>query len=396
MADAVKGRWWQVIDGEALPHHQLAQLAENVNATPTDSNLLLLAHALVNANQPHDALAVLRRSISVSRDVWLAQARALVLLERWSEAKKLLLLAQQQVPADPEVLKALAVVALREGQWAQVRRWLSLARAADPFDDDTKLLQQESDTLAAAEESASVRFKTLRAKIGAGLSRRRAAFCFDTEAVWVRTNMDALVRLDAPFLSLHQSVESALDEALNLDSSVLASGELLMAKVWPALRPSGWVGFRAGAAKDLGPADLSIVYAVKLGSLMQWVTEAQAEKLQLRNALRQVAMDNLQRQVSLSGTPQSLLIGCAEAPGARLLAFQDGFDGARLLTPTLGQSLEKCWPGQVLQVRFLEPQRVVMWPADDIETQQTLQHHTTPSEGYAADYCWSQHTLAKV
>jgi tetratricopeptide (TPR) repeat protein len=395
VADAVQHRWWQVIDGEALSTQQLAQLAKTVAALPNDKNLLLLAQALINANQPRDALDVLRRSLTRSRDICLAQARALVLLEHWSEAKKLLLLAQQQVPTDPEVLKALAVVALREGQWAQVRRWLSLAREADPLDEDTQLLQQEADTLVAVEATKAVKWQMLRAKVGAGLSRRHAAFCFDTDAVWVRTKMGALVRIDAPFISLHQSVDSALDEAVALDASTLASGEQLMAAVWPALRPKNWPGFRAGAVKDSGPADLFLVYAVKLGSLVQCVTETQAEKLRLRHALRSAAMANLQQQVSLAGSPHSLLMVLAEAPRARVLVFQDGFDGARLLTPALRQALEHCWPGQALQVRFLTPHRVAVWPFGDAETETMVHLGTKPSEGYVTEYRWMNDTLTK-
>ncbi|RKH50173.1 tetratricopeptide repeat protein [Corallococcus sp. AB050B] len=351
--------------GEVLGAAELEALRAEAARTPGPTLRLTLAHALVNADAEREALPLmqtLRRDFPKDLQVRLGLARALLGLERHREAEAELREALVLSPGDPEALKVLAVLALRQGEGARARAYVAEAVERDPFDAEAKLLRAELEAadlppLPAPEEQ--VLRPEFTAALTAALGRAGVGFRRQGRDLLVKLASGGVGRVDVG--SLYAAYRDAPGtqgltahvEALASRLGGLSVGVSLEA-LRPVLRPRGFVAGTQGALFRPGPAGLEVFYVLEDAEFVRYlpvsalkdagltaeaVDAAAWHNLELRPAdVRPVVID--QGEVRL-----------AEAfSGIWAVTGGDGHDGARLLTKAERRRLEAATGGGPLCV----------------------------------------------
>ncbi|NPD27260.1 tetratricopeptide repeat protein [Corallococcus exiguus] len=356
--------------GEVLSGAELEALRDEAARTPGPTLRLTVAHALVNADAQREALPLmqaLRRDFPKDLQVRLGLARALLGLERHREAEAELRDALVLSPGDPEALKVLAVLALRQGEGARARAYVAEAVERDPFDAEAKLLRAEleaADLPPPPAPEEQVLRPEFTAALTAALGRAGVTFRRQGRDLLVKLSSGGVGRVDVGSLyaayqeapgtqGLTAHVEALASRLGGLSSGVGPTGMSLDA-LRPVLRPQGFVAGTQGALFRPGPVGLEVFYVLEdaefvrylpasalkdAGLTLEAVDSAAWHNLELRPAdVRPVVID--QGEVRL-----------AEAfSGIWAVAGGDGHDGARLLTKAQRRRLDAATGGGPLRV----------------------------------------------
>jgi tetratricopeptide (TPR) repeat protein len=262
--------------GDALSSEEMSHLERAAQGGEAVLRLAV-AHALSNAGDDRAALALLEplsRELPRDLSIHLGRARALVGLERWSEAEAELKLALALQPEDPEALKSLALLALRRGEPRRADALASDALRIDPFDVESRLVREE-----------------LRA-----------------------TDLPATGRVELRFP---------------------AAPAALLARLRPVLRPTDFATQAADVVHADRGGGVAVFYVVDDPELFRYLPKSIAARFELTaQAIDEAAWRNLE-SAPLAPRPATLesgTVSLAPSPtGLWALAGGDGYDGARLL-----------------------------------------------------------------
>lgn len=138
----------RVEEGDALTKEELELIGREVERRPDSLDWrLCLAHALINSDQPHRALEVLKfEGADTMREILLhmARARAFGALERYAEAEVELKKILQIYPGHADALRSLAILRLRAGAPADAAALCESVLLADPLDEPTRQILAEA------------------------------------------------------------------------------------------------------------------------------------------------------------------------------------------------------------------------------------------------------------
>jgi tetratricopeptide (TPR) repeat protein len=330
--DLVRGK---VERGEPLTRGEL-ELLERAAASSSGPTLrLALAQALINAEQPREALRLLellRRDFPRDLQTHLGHARALAALERWPEVEGALQAALALSPEDPEALKALALLALRRGERALAAQLVATVLRIDPLDGEARLIREELEAVEPALPPPDL--AAFSGAVAAELRRRRVRHLARGEDVLlVRSGELLRVSLRSMHGSLRGDARPVAEVARRLVEDLLRLGAVgsgpdrWLGRVLPVLRSPEFAQQAPHAAQREGPAGLLVFYVLDHPELVQYLPRALADSAGVSlEALDEAAFRNLEARAV-----RPKLISSAEAP-VWALAEQDGHDAARLLT----------------------------------------------------------------
>lgn len=320
--------------GEPLTSGELRLLEAAAAASSSGPTLrLAVAQALINAEQWREALRLLeplRRDYPRDLQTHLGHAHALVALDRWEEAEQILLSARALSPEDPEVLKALALMALRRGEHSRAAELVATVLRIDPFDGEARLIKEELEAadLPPPPEDLAAFSSAIAAELG---HRRVRHLVRGEDVLLVRSGELLRVSLRSMQASLRGDARPLAAVAEQLAGDLLGLGTLgaeWLGRVLPVLRSPGFAQLAPHAACREGPAGLCVFYVLDHPELVQYLPRALAEAGGMSlEALDEAAFRNLSARLS-----RPKLVSSAEAP-VWALDEQDGHDAARLLTP---------------------------------------------------------------
>jgi tetratricopeptide (TPR) repeat protein len=340
----------KVESGERLSNDELDALSRAARQEGGPQLRTAVAQALMNAEASHEALPLLeavRRDFPSDVHVHLALGRALVSLERWAEAEAPLRRALELNPKDPEPTKALAVVAMRRGEFERARTWVEEVLQVDPFDAEAQQLSEELAHLTPAPSRQRPSQAVFTRALVAQLAAQSTPHLIQKNQVLVRLGKGGVARLELDqlyqdFVQSGRSLEEAVVAmAAELAERVLGlpPGRLhLLAKVLPVLRDSSFLERGLGAARREGPQGLWVFYVIDDPELVRYVPQGllDAHGLSMEQ-LDDAAWKNLEARpadVRALELEQGALRLSATPTGLWALAHGDGHDAARLLTPS--------------------------------------------------------------
>jgi tetratricopeptide (TPR) repeat protein len=351
--DRIRLRVW---NGETLSDAELDLLRRAAQQEGGPLLRTTVAQALINADLVPQAIGLLeaiRRDYPADVQALLALGRALISLEKWTDAEPLLTRALELNPGDPEPMKALATIALRRAEWARARALLEQVLRVDPFDTEAQLLSSEVDTTAPAEPKGRPTLEDFTRALTERLKRQSTPHLVQKDHLLVRLGRGGVARFDLDGL-FHESARfgRGLDEAAELLARDLAERSLglppgrvqLLARVLPVVRDSAFLERGLGAARREGPAGLWLFYALDDPEVLLYVPEGvlAAARVSLEQ-LDDAAWKNLEARPTVARAlelEQGALRLSATPTGLWALAHGDGHDAARLLTRSHQQTLE--------------------------------------------------------
>lgn len=352
--ERIKHKVWA---GERLSDEELAALERQAQREGGPVWRTTVAQALINADAAAQAIPLLeavRRDFPKELQAHLALGRALVSLERWSDAEAPLRRALELNPDDPEPMKALAVVALRRGEWARARDWVERVLREDPLDDEARILQQEVERLVPGEVQGAPSVEHFTRLLVERLRARSTPHLVNKGQLAIRLGRGGVARFDLE--ALHREavrVGQPLDEAVDLLSRDFAERSLglpagklqLLARVLPVLRDSSFLERGEGGAHREGPGGLWFFYAVDDPEVVLYVPEGlvAAHRLTLEQ-LDEAAWKNLEArptEVRAIELEDGALRLSPSPTGLWALAQGDGHDAARLLTLSHQAALQR-------------------------------------------------------
>ena len=347
----------KVVEGLKLSDDELRALQGAAQAEGGPSLRTAVAQALINAGAAEQSIPLLeavRRDFPRDLQANLALARALISLERWSDAQSPLERALALNPADPEANKALAVIAMRRAEWARARALVEEVLMVDPFDSEAQLLSTELDQVAPGEVRGAPSLAEFIRALVAELKARSTPHLVQKQQVMVRIGKGAVVRLDLgalhhDFVSSGQTLASAIvaiAKELSERTLGLPEGRLqLLSRVLPVLRESSFLERGIGAARREGPASLWFFYAIDDPELVRYVPEGALDGWRISlEELDDTAWKNLEArstEVRALELEQGALRLSTTPTGLWALAHGDGHDGARLLTASHQAAIAK-------------------------------------------------------
>ncbi|RKH44966.1 tetratricopeptide repeat protein [Corallococcus sicarius] len=378
--------------GDALSDAELAALRAEAASSPGPTLRLAVAHALVNADAEREALPLmqaLRRDFPEDLQVRLGLARALLGLERHRDAEGELREALVLNPGDPEVLKVLAVLALRQGEAARARAYVAEAVERDPFDAEAKLLRAELEA-ADLPPSPAPQEQVLRpeftAALTAALGRAGVTFRRQGKDLLVKLASGGVGRVDvgslyaayreAPGPSGLTAHAEALAARLGGLSSGVGPTGVALESLRPVLRPAGFVAGTQGALFRPGPAGLEVFYVLEDAEFVRYLpASALVDSALTLEAVDAAAWRNLEahpadvRPVVIDQGEVRL----AEAfSGVWAVTGGDGYDGARLLTKSQRRWLDAATGGGRLRVSLGRREVALLCRASDADSVQML------------------------
>ncbi|GMU59538.1 MAG: hypothetical protein AMXMBFR34_13010 [Myxococcaceae bacterium] len=347
----------KVWSGERLTDDELNELTAAAQREGGPTLRTTVAQALINADHPRQAISLLlavRRDFPKEAQVHLALGRALVSLEKWTEAEEPLERALELNPADPEPLKALATVALRRAEWSRAKELLQQVLRKDPFDSEAQLLFSEVEAAQPADLAHGPSLEDFTHALSEALKAQSTPFLLQKDAVLIRLGRGGVARfdLDSLFREARRTGQD-LDGAVALigrdfaeRSLGLPPGKLqLLSKVLPVLRDSSFLERATGTVRREGPAGLWFFYAVEDPEVVLYVPEGVLSAMRVDlEQLDTAAWKNLEAhpaEVRAIELEQGALRLSATPTGLWALAHGDGHDGARVLTPSHQAALEK-------------------------------------------------------
>lgn len=402
----------KVEQGEPLSQAEFDVLRRAAQNEGTASLRLAVAHALLNANAPYEALpllASLRRDFPRELQVPLGLARALVVLERYREAEDALRDALRLSPGDLEAIKGLAVCAMRRHEVARAHALVDEALKVDPFDPEAQLLRAELDAAPDAPPTSRRAPRVSQAQFTETLVARLRAqptpYLLQKDQLLVKLGQGGVARLDlgslyAGYLDEARSEEEAV-EAIAQELALRAlgapeEGPALLAKVLPVLRDGAFLERATGAARREGPAGLWVFYVLDDPSLVRYVPEGALPPADVTlEQLDSAAWANLEKRPS-TPRPVTLEEGhvclAESATGLWALAEGDGHDAARLLLPFQAELVRKVNDGPFCAYLGLR-ELVLLCRVDDPASSQVLEGLSTSTDGIAGLFTWVEGRL---
>lgn len=382
--------------GEPLSDSELAALERYATSAPGPTLRVALAHALMNANEDRQALTALEticRDFPDNAEARLAHARALVGLERFSDAERSLHEALRLNPGDPEAIKVLAVIGLRRGETSRARALVADALARDPFDAEARLLKEE---LEAIEQPAPVSLAPL-AELAAALCARlvRGGLRIRRGPGSVLVALDGeIARLELKNLwntyaaegrTLAESVD-AIAAPLEALARQRLTADAWLARVMPVLRASSFEKSAPGSFSREAPAGLRIFYVADDPSLLRYLSRAMGEQLGAEQ-VDAAAWANLERRPT---TPAPVTVG---EIAAFALSAGDGYDAARLLCRSQGDLIKKALDSDRALAWLGERERALLAPSTAAKELTSLEPTTA---GLAGLFEWSPGSLRRA
>lgn len=347
----------KVQGGDRLSDAELELLERVARQEGTLQARMAVPHALVNNDRGREALelvASLGRDFPRHPEVLMLKARALASLELWADAEVVLREAAQLRPDDQEILKALAVIALRGGEGDKARGAMKGLLERDPFDSEAQWIQGELDAAPSEPLDLGVSLDGFTRALVARLEARSTPHLVQRDRLLLKPPRQAVMRVD--LRSLYQSF---IEGGRPLDASVeamarelteravgLPAGKLpLLASVLPVLRDGSFLENAEGALKREGPAGLWFFYALFDPEFMRYVPEGVLASHQLTlEEVDAAAWKNLDARPADPGPIELVAAGLRLAPaptGLWAVAKGDGHDAARVLTRLQQAALEQ-------------------------------------------------------
>ncbi|MCU0695608.1 MAG: tetratricopeptide repeat protein [Myxococcaceae bacterium] len=342
--------------GEPLDAAEFAALERAAREEGGPRLRTAVAQALINADEVVEAVRLLetaRRDFPTNLHVHLAFGRAAASLERWGDAERALHQALELQPDDPEVLTALAVVALRRGERTRARALVDDVLSRDPFHAEAQLLASELKSGAPQAELAASREDFVHALLDQ-LKRQSTPHLMQKQQLLVRLSRKGIARLDVDAL-----YQDFVDSGRGLDEGVRSVGREIaekalavpggklqfLSRVLPVLRDSSFLERSEGAVRREGPAGLWVFYAVEDPEAVLYVPQGLLDSHRMTvDQLDAVAWKNLDArpaEVRAIELEQGALRLSPNPTGLWCIAHGDGHDGARLLTPAHQAAMER-------------------------------------------------------
>ncbi|MBJ6759855.1 tetratricopeptide repeat protein [Myxococcaceae bacterium JPH2] len=343
----------KVESGAVLADAELSALRDAARRGSGPTPRLVVAHALVNAGAEREALPLLealRRDFPRDIPVRLGLARALLGLERHGDAEVELRDAMALGPDDPEVLKVLAVLALRRGEAERARAYVADALARDPFDAETRLLKEELEAVELPPPPTpqeQVLRPEFTAALAAALGRAGVAFRRQGKDLLLKLVTGGVGRVDLGSLygayreapgtrGLTAYVDALAARLGGLSSELGAADARLEARLRPVLRPADFPAGAVGALRRPGPAGMDVFYVLEDSDFVRYLPASALEGAGLTaDAVDAVAWRNLEARpapVHPVVIDQGEVRQAEAFTGLWAVAEGDGHDGARLLT----------------------------------------------------------------
>jgi tetratricopeptide (TPR) repeat protein len=333
--------------GDRLSDDEL-ELLVTAAADNALSSRMALAHAMVNNDLGRDALGIVEnlvRDYPRNADVMMLQARTLVSIERWAEAEPVLRAAALLRPDDQEILKALAVIAMRRGEGGKARDTMKDLLEKDPFDAEAQWIQSELDATQSEPLDVGVSLEGFTKVLVARLDARSTPHLVQKDKLLLKPPKQAVLRVD--LRSLYQSfveggrpldatVEAMARELTERTVGLPQAKAALLANVLPVVRDGGFLESAEGALRREGPAGLWFFYALFDPDFMRYVPEGVLASHQLTlEEVDAAAWKNLDERPADPGPIELVEAGLRLAAGPTGLwavAKGDGHDSARILT----------------------------------------------------------------
>lgn len=342
--------------GERLEDAEFAILERAAKEAGSPQLRAAVAQALLNADAVMEALQLLeglKRDFPKDVHVHLALARAAISQEKWADAESSILEGLRLQADDPELLTALAVVALRKGERARARALVDDVLSRDPLHAEAQLLAGELRQTATLTELKPSRDDFVHALLDQ-LKRQSTPHLVQRQQLLVRLSRKGIARLDLDALyedftdsgrSLDEGVRSVGREIAEKALAVPGGRLQFLARVLPVLRDSAFLERAEGAVRREGPAGLWIFYAVEDPEAVLYVPQGllDAHRMEVEQ-LDSVAWKNLATrpaEVRAIELEQGALRLSPTPTGLWCIAHGDGHDGARLLTPEHHAAMEK-------------------------------------------------------
>lgn len=347
----------KVWSGEKLTDAELDELTHAAQREGGPTLRTTVAQALLNADHTHQAITLLeavRRDFPREAQVHLALGRALVSLEKWTEAEAPLERALELQPNDPEPLKALATIALRRAEWPKARELLQQVLRQDPFDSEAQLLFSEVEAAQPADLAHGPTLEDFTRALVDVLKAQSTPYLVQKDALLIRLGRGGVARFDLESLFREaRRTGHDLEDAVAVIGRDFAERSLglppgkvqLLGKVLPVVRDSSFLERAQGAVRREGPAGLWFFYAVEDPEVVLYVPEGVLSALRIDlEALDTAAWKNLETraaEVRAIELEQGALRLSTTPTGLWTLAHGDGHDAARLLTKSHQAALEK-------------------------------------------------------
>jgi tetratricopeptide (TPR) repeat protein len=397
--------------GERLSDFELDALKRAATDLGGPQLRTAVAQALINADAARDALPILeavRRDFPKDMHVHLALGRAATSLERWADAEAALLTAKGLQPDDPEVLVALAVVALRRGERAKARALVEAALATDPFHDEAQVLSGELRQTSDASEFRPSREDFVHALLDQ-LKRQSTPHLVQKQQLLVRLSRKGIAKLDLDTL-YRDFLESAraLDEGVASVGKEIAEKSLglpggrlqFLARVLPVLRDSSFLERSEGAVRREGPAGLWIFFAIEDPEAVLYVPQGLLDSHRLGvDQLDEVAWRNLDARVAevrAIELEQGALRLAPTPTGLWCIAHGDGHDSARLLTRTHQEAMERVAGPGPFRVYLGLRELVLFCREDDASSSARLEGLDAAREGIAGAWRLADGRLSQL
>lgn len=354
MLDRIRLKVWS---GEPLSDGELALLRRAARREDGPILRTTIAQALINADELYQAVGLLeglRRDFPRDLEVHLALGRALISLEKWTDAEVPLRRALELNPRDPEPMKALATVALRRAEWSQARRLLEEVLRVDPADAEAQLLLLEVEGAEPAKMRGHPTQEDFERALVERLKQQSTPHLVQRGQLLLRLGRGGVARfeLEALFQEASHSGRS-LEESTELIARELAERSLalppgrvhVLARVLPVVRDSAFLERGLGAARREGPAGLWYFYAVDDPEVVLYVPEGLMDTWRISlEQLDEAAWRNLEARptdVRALELEQGALRLSVTPTGLWALAHGDGHDPARLLTASHQAAIER-------------------------------------------------------
>jgi tetratricopeptide (TPR) repeat protein len=367
--------------GESLSDGELLALREG----PASYRLrLAVGHALANAGADRDALPlfealVIERPHDVSGH--LGRARALVGLERYTEAEEVLRQALRVNPGDPEALKAIALLSMRRGAVRQAGHLVEEALAKDPFDVEARLVHAElTEAELPAMKPAPASREAFTASFCAKLAEAKLPYLAQGSELFLKLPGGRVVRLELSSLyggylelglPLREGVSLIVSELSDAAAGEVGDRARVLNEVRPVLRAKGFEAQAAGALHRPGPAGLHVYYVLHHPELLRYLPSAALGARGLtEDEVHIAAFTNLEEA---PGKPLPIRMSQgeprpAQSPGGLwALAVGDGYDAARLLSSSEQQRLRLALGPTPLAVSLERRELALVWREDDVD-----------------------------
>jgi len=336
--------------GEPLEAAELERLRAAAQGSTGPGLRLALAHAWMNADAEREALGLLealRRDFPQEVQVRLGLARALLGLERSSEAEAALREALALNPGDPEALKVLGVLALQRGEHGRARALVAEVLERDPFDAEARLLKEELEAAVVAPPppapGPASRPEFLAALLAAlhraGVACRRQGRHLLVKLASGQVGRVEVDSLFADYREGGQALAAAVAECvarLQGLSSPPGGADALERRVRPVLRPAAFVRQAVGALHRPAGGGLEVFYVLEDEAFVRYLpgSALAAEGLtpERVDALAWRWLEEAPAPVRPVVLEAGRVVLAPRGSGLWAVAGGDGYDGARLLT----------------------------------------------------------------